>query len=216
MVAAPASVLITILVLNDLLATFVTYYLVICLVIPVCITLFVKKKSFGEHLKDIGLGRIKRPEIVVGLSHGLIFALAIFLGFFIFNDQYRSLSITSTIEGWGIAGEHSGHLLIFMIMVNGISEELFWRGYLHTEFSRMRNRPLAILVTSLFYASYHLYLISFFRGNYFLFVLFMLAILVAGYGWGLMREYYGNSYAPAIGHFIATIGYMCIYWYFLK
>jgi membrane protease YdiL (CAAX protease family) len=100
---------------------------------------------------------------------------------------------------------------MILVLFNGFVEEVFWRGYCMGRLKGAVGSITAILVTAVFYASYHIVTLFSFFGVSVLSISLVLVVFSGGLLWGRMRNYFGNLWAPAIGHMLATAGYMTIF-----
>ncbi len=127
------------------------------------------------------------------------------------KDKFLSSDIAVSLEQWGISQNLKWIIFILMVLFNGIVEEIFWRGYTYEKIKNHLNKWLAIFVVTSFYTSYHLAtVLTFFKVSYLGFQI-VLFIFIAGLIWGWMRYRFNNIWASAIGHTLATIGYMTVY-----
>ena len=101
-------------------------------------------------------------------------------------------------------------LFWFMTLVNGPAEELYWRGFVHTEMSDRRPRLSTILLIAASYASYHGVTVYVLAANLPVALLFMAAIFAAGWGWGWLREKTGSVWPALLGHAGAAAAYMIV------
>jgi membrane protease YdiL (CAAX protease family) len=129
----------------------------------------------------------------------------------VFKDKLLTGEITFSLEQWGVSKENKWIVFIVMVLFNGVVEEIFWRGYTYGKIGDRLNRWLAMFIVTSFYTSYHLAtILAFFKVSY-IGLQIILFISAAGFIWGWMRHHFKNIWASAIGHTLATIGYMAIY-----
>jgi len=212
MFLASLSVVIPLTIFNNLLLVFIVYHLVICLTVPLVDLLLIKRLSLGKSLKFLGFTYDNiNKSIITGLIHGTAILTLTTGGFLLFHDFFNSDNIINTLKSWGVKEDDKWLIFLFMILFNGIVEEVFWRGYLYAKFQDYFSRWIVISVVSLFYTSYHLATVLKFFPLSYISILMVLSILIAGLIWGWTRYYFKNIWASAIGHTLATIGYMVVY-----
>ena len=136
---------------------------------------------------------------------------ATILAFHQFGDSLlANHNIPEVLTAWGATQSNLPLLFWFMVLINAPAEELYWRGFVHTELAGRRPRFPAILLTAACYASYHGVTVYLLVANLPVALLFMTAILVAGIGWGYLREKTGSVWPALLGHAGAVIGYMVV------
>jgi len=211
MLAAAASVVVTLELLESALATFAVYYLLFCLALPAALLLFIEKKTVKEGMEYIGLTTpCCRNGLTVGLVSGLAFFLAIVFGsFFLFDDLLLSADIPEVVEGWGIAPGMAPPFAALMLVLNGGAEELFWRGFIY---QRLEGQGWpGIVLAALFYGSYHIVTVISLVGSAFMGTLFVLVIFAAGCFWGWSRYRFGSVWPALISHVLVTAGYLTVF-----
>jgi membrane protease YdiL (CAAX protease family) len=212
MTGASLSVIINLAFFRSILSTFLMYHIFICLVVPVIDILFIKKQNLKYWLKYIGIVPGKRKTgIVIGFVSGIIMFMGIVWGFRLFDHIFlANNTVSKSISAWGIEKQNLIFLFLFMVLFNGAAEELFWRGYIHKRLEPVKNRFAAISLASFFYASYHSFTLYNFINDFFVSMLFLFFIFLAGCFWGWLREHYQTVIPAVTGHVFATIGYMTV------
>lgn len=84
---------------------------------------------------------------------------------------------------------------IYLIFINPIIEEIFWRLVLNTN-------TIADYFIDAIFASYHLLVLHFFLNTFGL-ILAYIALVVAGIFWRYIKEKYNGLLVPVITHFLA-------------
>ena len=197
--------------LKNVFLTFVVYYLICCIGVPVYDSRILKKEGFSAMLNGLGLSRPSGKHLLFGISHGLIIYGAMLGAYFLLKSSIDFAGVMKSVLSWGMPV--SGKPLIFVIMVlcNGFVEEVFWRGYCMGSLLPAMSKTKAVLLTTLFYASYHMVTLFSFFGVSWLGVILVLVVVTAGLLWGFMRSYYKSIWPSAVGHMFATAGYMTIF-----
>lgn len=215
LVLVPAVPVFSLLVLRSVWWTFALYHLGACLALPLVHSLLVRRVGFRRHLALVGLragGRGLRPGIVVGAALGLVLGGGTVAVFAFGHDAFLAgRDIDAALAAWGITPKTAPLMLAFMILGNGASEELFWRGWLQTRLRAGHRAALTLPVGAAAYASYHLVTVTSFAPGPAVVLLFMTGIYGAGVFFGWLRERFGTVWPPLLAHTGATAGYMAVY-----
>ncbi len=174
----------------------------------------------GEGINSLGLKRRSFwPSAATGILTGIV--LAVSGGFILkalgmtgysldkvheLNSFLRSFGIKITFMGEAgfkllSAGNELNWVLlslIYCVLLVGLGEEIFWRGFIQRKISRTLPVPASIWVTAVLFALVHSYLffiIPFKEG-----LIFLGLITLAGAFWGYLYEYFGNIWGPAFSH----------------
>lgn len=210
-VVAPLSVVAGLELLGNALATFVLYHFLVCLALPAALSLR-RGLSLGAHVKWLGWREATSDwadhvGVAVGVASGLL-AFG-FLG--TFGTRLVPTSLPSLLAGWGIPASAAPLLFLYMVLVNSVAEELFWRGALQTRLEVMESRGLALGGASAAFASYHAYTVHALTGNLALGLGLAVAIFAGALVWAALREFF-DSVKPAVwAHVGASAGYMAAY-----
>lgn len=212
MALASLSVIVPLTFFRSVITVFFIYYIGMCLIVPLVDLVLVRKLSASDTIHFLGLKNVNSIKpIFAGSIHGFIFLAFTVGGFLLLKDKFLSSDIAVSLEQWGVSQNLKWIIFILMVLFNGIVEEIFWRGYTYGKIKNHLNKWLAIFVVTSFYTSYHLAtVLTFFKVSYLGFQI-VLFIFIAGLLWGWMRYKFNNIWASAIGHTLATIGYMTVY-----
>jgi len=205
----PMVVVITLLVLHNVWATFLIYHLGICVFGPLLAT-----GDRHRYAAAVGLsgGRSRagiRTGLLLGAAMASVQIIALTWGADVFFADER---VIDSLASWGAGPEQAGPLLLIMLGLNGPAEELYWRGYVHHRLSVLHNRRHTIAIAAVAYASYHGVTIYALFGSLSVAALFLTVVWGAGCVWGGLRERYGNTWPALLSHGGATLGYMFVYW----
>jgi uncharacterized protein len=217
MLASAASLFLGFWVLRSALAGFLLYYLLCCLLLPALDVLVLRRVPLRLLPASLGLRRLSRRELGLGLGSGLLMsaamlaALALFRGL-VFGDG----RIRETLAGWGVSGRNLVLVYLVMLAFNGVVEELFWRGFLHGRLAALPSRLLALGLPALLFASQHLFVLSRLVADPALVALFLAGIFGAGLVWGLLRERSGSVVPCALSHALVTASYMGAFFFFTR
>lgn len=178
----------------------------------------------GKPLSSLGLRKKSIPAsliagfasgIVLGLlggnalrllgltSHPFINADNLHIGIGIFKVEfslarelgYRLLTMDHGFKGLAV-------YLLFSILLVGLGEEIFWRGFIQRKIATRVARTTSIWITATLFALMHFYIflvLPFNKG-----LVFLALIGVAGMVWGFLYEKIGNIWSAAISHGIAA------------
>lgn len=207
---APLSIYLGLNIFKSVVLTFILFYGVICLGIPVMDLILIQKKRVKDYFREIGFLNFKKafhPSFVFGL----IFCLSVYLFFVLLRKYVLDIGqIQSVLDQWRINNKYLIPFMVTMIFANSVFEEIYWRGYIYRKLQRNVSSTKLLVLTSLFYASYHL--ITTFELFSILFgLIFTSIIFLVGFFWGYMRKRYDSIYFPIISHLMADLGIMMIY-----
>lgn len=210
----PLVVMATLLVAHSVWAVFLLYHVGVCLLWPLLDSRLVRRMSWGDHLRLVGLrgGRV-RAGVIAGLLLGAVMAAGQWFGFlWLGSDLLARQQVLSGLADWGVHPDRIGLLMGVMLLLNGPAEELYWRGFVHTRLAGRGPRPKIIVLTSLAYASYHAVTLLVLMGSWSVAALLLLVVLGAGCFWGWLRERFACVWPALFGHLGATLGYMLVFW----
>ena len=116
----------------------------------------------------------------------------------------------AALAAWQVDPAHLGGLLLFMALVSGPAEELFWRGFCAAELATVPSRALRLLVPSLLYASYHAATVPRLLRQRGLAVPVLVAVTGAGLTWAWLRERTGSIWPALLSHAAAAAAYTAV------
>ena len=211
----PLAVAIGLLVLRNAFLTFLLFHGFVCLGIPIVDLVVLKRLKVSGVRESLGLVH-HGGSLRIGVYSGIVFLVAIVTFFYISQDSVIQVAeIQSLLHSWQIRKEHIFVLLVLMILANSVLEEIYWRGYILGRFRTHLKTAPAVILSSLFYASYHLIttanLFSMRVG-----ILFTIVICFAGVFWAAMRAKSGSLYGSIVSHFLADAAVMIIYVVFIQ
>jgi len=200
------------LLLHDVIAVFICYHVLICLVLPLVRNGLVLKRPVKAHFRDLGLiGAGTARGVVIGLILGSVLAGGTLVLFRLQGDALLAENnVAGILSQWGVTPSRLWLLQGFMLLVNGPAEELFWRGFIHHELAGVRPRQLALGVASLCYASYHAATLMLLLGSALVAALLFVAVLAGGLIWAWLRERTGSVWPGLLSHWMATVAYMLV------
>jgi len=212
MALASLSVIIPLVIFENVIAVFILYYIGMCLIVPFVDLILIRRIGLNDAIRLLGFAKANiKISLFVGLLHGITIFVFTICGFVIFEEVFVTSDIATSLEQWGVSENIRWIIFILMVLFNGIVEEIFWRGYTYGKIRNQLNKWFAIFIVTFFYSSYHLATVfTFFKISY-ISIQIVLFIFAAGLIWGWMRYRFNNIWASVIGHTLVTIGYMTIY-----
>ncbi|MFH1649474.1 MAG: CPBP family intramembrane glutamic endopeptidase [Candidatus Woesearchaeota archaeon] len=204
MLLAVLSVVLPLLVLENVYITFILYYGIMSILVPFLDLKIASKLSWQTFLNQLGFRNNR--GLKVGFLHGIALYILILASYFVLRSVVDTSSVLSTVASWG--GTNKILVFFLVILFNGFVEELFWRGYC---LGRIGMKWSSVVIVTLFYASYHFATIFSFFGITGFSVILVFSIAAAGLLWGWMRMHYNSSWPSTIGHVLATAGYMTVF-----
>lgn len=102
--------------------------------------------------------------------------------------------------------------LMFSILIIGLGEELFWRGFIQSKLSDRLNANASIWLTAILFALIHCYIFTILPVK--IGVGFLALIFMAGLVWGYLFKYFDNLWSAAISHGI--VAFMIWKYYFFN
>lgn len=145
-----------------------------------------------------------------GILTALCLAVAvfsvIFFGYLALRNAVDFSSITSSLtDSAEITKENFPIVSVYIILVNSLVEEFFFRGFAFLTLKRTTNRVFAYVFSSVAFAFYHTGM----TGGWFkplLSVLMMTGLFVGGVIFDFLNENHGNIYTSWAVHMAANIG----------
>lgn len=212
MTAAALSLILPLTIFKSVLLVFLLYHIGCCLLLPSIHKIGFEKLGFKAFLQFLGFDQCNlKISFLIGIGHGLFILVFTVAGYFMFQEAPFLMNIGRSLSQWGATSSNKWAIVVFMIVFNGVVEEVFWRGYALKRLLGVLRPWTAILVATIFYTSYHLAtILTFFRFTL-ISLEIILSIFAAGLLWGWMRWRFNSLWAPVIGHGLATLGYMLVY-----
>ncbi len=142
----------------------------------------------GNLLKVLGVTRY-----VFTTMHKLQFNVGQFCVAFPLQKElgYRLLTASNSTIGLFI-------YLMFSILVIGLGEELFWRGFIQSKISDRLPVNVSIWLTAILFALIHCYIFTILPIK--IGISFLALIFIVGLIWGYLFKYFNNVWSPAISH----------------
>lgn len=211
---AIVAIFLGLLVFHSIIITFILFHVVTCLGIPVFHGLW--EHRLRENWQELTNTQVKRgrPDLIEGMGSGMILMVGTLSGFYLMIQAGVSVDwIHYVLADWGLTRELLWPVAIYMVVGNSFFEELLWRGFTLERLGRQMTIRTAVMLSSLFYASYHV----------------ILGTVLFGWGWGLLfaglawilgcywaylRLKYHSLSAAWMSHLLVDVGIMgaLFYW----
>lgn len=183
---------------------FLLYHVVLCLLVP---WLMSRRRGLGwrAHAADLALA----PR---GVAVGLVCGLALAASPLVLAAVVPSLLPTATRLGevlarWGLDPGRLGPVLLFLALVNGPAEELFWRGWLPTRLGTGVRPAIALCVL---FVSYHVVTIAALAPGMVAAVAMLAGVAAAAGCWAWMRWRWASVWPALLSHLGAAAGYALV------
>lgn len=212
MIVAPAAVGAALLSGRGVLVVFGLYQVGVCLLLPAVTDLGVRRWSWRRHALHLGLlGPGTARGIGLGLLLGVVAAGGV-LGLYAaaHGRLLHAGDVEAALAAWRVDPADLGGLMLFMALVSGPAEELFWRGFCAAELAPMPSRTLRLLVPSLLYGSYHAVTVPQLMRSPVLAVPVLVGVTGAGLAWAWLRERTGSVWPALLSHGAAAGAYTAI------
>ena len=164
------------------------------------------KSSRLDHKKHLNL-----QSFSVGLISGLICLGAIYGAVAVLHNLIFDLNeLKQVLVEWNFTGSILFWLIIFLIFINPVLEELYWREVMYKRLIERVGTAQTIMISSFFYSLYHLvplFSIFAFPFNF----IAVIPVFIAGLMWGYFRYKLKSISASIISHILADLGIMLVY-----
>ncbi len=212
---AGISIFIGLKIISSITITLIIYYGFICVFIPVFDLLVIKRYNIKKSLDFLGLKNFKR-SLLPGMIIGIVLLFSILVFFFVFHKFIiDGGKINILLGNWGLDKKYMIEFLFFMIVMNSIVEEIWWRGYIFQRFLNSMSKISAVLITSVFFSIHHFItttnIFSLTYGFLFTFLIFL-----SGIFWAFIRIKFRSLYPNIISHMLSDLAIMVVYLKFVN
>jgi uncharacterized protein len=188
---------------ESLVATFVSFHLLVCLGIPLLHGWW--EGGLADYWRHAWLPFDKKGA-GYGLAVGALMLAGILAGIqLLFASGVQPEEIRAVLERWGLTQQAVWWFSLYMAVVNSLLEELFWRGFVLQRLLAAMSRFAAVLLSSLFFCLYHLLvavvLFGWRWGVWITMLVFATSIL-----WGWLKGVFPAVYATWFSHMLADLG----------
>ncbi len=175
----------------------------------------VHREKPRDYLRSLGLvpatGGVL-PALLWGMA-----SFAVVFGFFALlrGRIWEAGEVSQTLSMWRVLRIHPILFVSMMVIGNGFLEEFFWRGYALRRLMAQVPPRSALVISSLFYASYHgittgiLFSLPYAAVS-------VVSIFFAGMVWGRIRIRTGSLLLPVVTHVFIDLAIMAVYLLYLS
>ncbi|MGE5703437.1 MAG: lysostaphin resistance A-like protein [Clostridia bacterium] len=155
-ILATLAVWIGLVLLQNLLATFVCFHLLVCCGVPLLHGW--REGNLRERWRVAWRQLFSDAEgLFVGLATGTVLCLVIVAGLGMLLQSGASAEwVRHILTQWGLTEMWLWLFIIYIILVNSLLEELMWRGFLLELLEKATSPVTAMVISSFFYALYHI------------------------------------------------------------
>ncbi len=208
--SAPLAIYVGLMLSHNIGLTFVLFYGLVCVPVPV-FDLFIRQKySLHDVGRILGLRHFRAsllPGTLLGITCFTVIVLFFAVGNKVLIVPEKLNAVTSQ---WQMIKRSPWIFAVVLALINPFLEELFWRGYLFSKWSQHVRRRSALVLTALFYASYHFFTtIRIFSLSTAVFLTGV--VFLAGVIWGGCRSVSDSIWCPLISHIWADAAIVVVY-----
>lgn len=213
MVLAPASVILALVVFQDVLVAFAVYHVGVCLLAPLVYEKGIQEATWAEVARSFGLTRLTdRRAWLAGTGVGVLMFFGMLVPYLVVGRaSITPGDVQAVLASWQVGPGDTALLFVYMLVVNSGAEELFWRGYIHDRLAGWSNRWGALVLASGAFASYHWFTVWALTDQALVASVAVVGVFVGGLIWAWLRERYGTVLPALLAHGGATLGYMTVY-----
>ncbi|MEQ6389542.1 type II CAAX endopeptidase family protein [Bacillaceae bacterium S4-13-58] len=192
-------------ILQNLVLTFILFYGWL-LILPLLSKVPIKSYFKGKSLRTW----------FMGLGIGIGFFLFVYVGLALLKKDGINLSqMNEILHDWGFIGKTKWWLILFLVFLNPILEELYWRGDMQNRLFGKYNLLQTSLITSSFYSLYHLIPLMFLFAFPFS-VIMVIPVFLAGIFWSFYSQKSGTIVGSIVSHSLADLAIIIAYLYYLQ
>ncbi|PZE21032.1 CPBP family intramembrane metalloprotease [Paenibacillus xerothermodurans] len=200
-------------ILHSVPVTFLLFYGFL-LSVPFIELMLYNRRTFGEACAEFAV-EFKSRNMLYGVIAGIIFMFVITGTLSLLQEQFFDQDeLRALLLEWHFSGAYVIALATVLIVINPFLEEIYWRGYMLSKLRRTMGIMNAILITSICYSLYHLFLlVPMFHWPFN--VLAVIPVFIAGVFWGWLRHKSDSLLGSIVSHILADVGIMLVYFKFL-
>jgi uncharacterized protein len=125
--------------------------------VPIVYRVFFHKTSFKNSIKEGFSIKAFKKHFFKSLGLGLILASIYLAAYFLFKDFIDFIAIQERIDD--LASINASNIILigaYIILINSLLEEFFWRGFLFNELNKFTSRIFAYLFTGIAFSFHHI------------------------------------------------------------
>lgn len=181
--------------------------LILFLAVPISYIFKDKNINIKDYFKIYNI-----KQLLFSIFLGIIIYIFVILSFFIFKNFIDLSSISSTLsKNLNVNKDNFIFVAIYISFINSLLEEFFFRGFTFLSLRKVSSRTFAYIFSSIAFSLYHIAIIlNWF--NIYLFILILIALVIAGLIFNFINEKSQNIYNSWLIHMFAnfainTIGF---------
>ncbi|WP_312114166.1 CPBP family intramembrane glutamic endopeptidase [Brevibacillus reuszeri] len=188
---------------RSLFVTFVLFHLLVCLCIPFLHGWW--DGTLRESWRH-AWGQFDKRGAFYGLGLGLFLLTGVLAGSWILlQAEGRAENIRRILVEWDLNDRWIWLFSVYLVFLNSLLEELFWRGFVLQRMLQSLSQAMAILLSSFFYTLYHLIVATVMFG-FKIGLLITVLVFVSGIIWGWMKGLFPAIYTTWFSHILADLG----------
>ncbi|MEJ8544494.1 CPBP family intramembrane glutamic endopeptidase [Brevibacillus borstelensis] len=193
---------------RSLMVTFVSFHLLVCLLVPLLHGLWEEKLSVQWKRAWIPFDR---EGMSYGLAIGAMLMTGVMTGAWLLIDGgvIDASHVRHTLMKWGVTPGWLLPFSLYLVIVNSLLEELLWRGFVLERLLHALARPAAVLVSGFFYCLYHL-IVGVILFGLLWGVLITALVFGTGLMWGWMKGLFPSIYTTWLSHLMADLGIVLV------
>ncbi len=199
-VAAPLLVAAGLLAAHSVTLVFLAYHLGLCLALP-----WLVSWRHGDGPGPLGADR---PAVAVGLGLALVGLAVPLLAWrwwpVLLPD---AAALRNVLAGWGVDAAAPGPVLLFLALVNGPAEELFWRGWLP---ARLHPGWAGQAALAVLFSMYHTITVGALAPSPTAAALMLALVLAAAFFWTWSVRRWRSLWPAILSHAGASLGYVAV------
>ncbi|MFS0556503.1 type II CAAX prenyl endopeptidase Rce1 family protein [Brevibacillus sp. 179-C9.3 HS] len=188
---------------HSVIVTFVSFHVLVCICIPIVHGWW--EGELRNHWRS-AWGSFEWHGVFYGLAFGVLMLTGVLAGLWLLlQEAGRPEAVRKGMEAWGIESRWIWGFSFYLVFINSLLEELFWRGFVLQRLLSSLSLWKSIFLSSFFYTLYHLIiatiLFGFVNGLMITFMVFSAGIL-----WGWMKGLFPSIYPIWFSHLLADLG----------
>ncbi|MGG4496949.1 CPBP family intramembrane glutamic endopeptidase [Brevibacillus reuszeri] len=188
---------------RSLFVTFVLFHLLVCLCIPFLHGWW--DGTLRESWRH-AWGQFDKRGAFYGLGLGLFLLTGVLAGSWILlQAEGRAENIRRILVEWDLNDRWIWLFSVYLVFLNSLLEELFWRGFVLQRMLQSLSQAMAIVLSSFFYTLYHLIVATVMFG-FKIGLLITVLVFVSGIIWGWMKGLFPAIYTTWFSHILADLG----------
>lgn len=188
---------------HSVLVTFLSFHILVCICIPLLHGWW--EGTLRKNWR-LAWGSFEWRGACYGLALGMLMMTGVLAGLWLLlQEAGRPEAVRAGMESWGINRSSVWGFSIYLVLINSLLEELFWRGFVLQRMRASLSFWMSIGLSSFFYSLYHLIISSILFGVWNGLLITGL-VFCAGIIWGWMKGLFPSIYPNWFSHLMADLG----------